>query len=122
MSQGPQAAFNQVRTAEQFMALMEGIWEMHSTPTREGGIIVCTVSRLYDEWHDAQKVLRNTCAHRLYSADWNRKHSNADTFQFPDGSKCVVARDGSGLYVVKPHRHPRSGVVTIRDVFPVLAT
>lgn len=85
--------------ADVFCDMMGAIWADTCEPLPDGGL-QCRVSEWYDEWANARKAAKVLGARRLYSSGANMPEP-CDTWQFQDGTRVHIWRDGSGVRLVK---------------------
>jgi hypothetical protein len=88
--------------ATEFDRLMgDYVWQDHSEPAADGGIICC-VSQWYNDWHDAILTATRLGAKRLWSS--RLRDENGYYFQFPDGSRIWINTSGSQLVLSRKAR------------------
>jgi len=83
---------NDVISAPTFIAFMEEIWDMGALPAPGGGITLSQHPN-YLQFHNAAKVAKFTGAKRTGSSRLGEK--GASVLSWPDGSRAVVAYDGT---------------------------
>lgn len=86
-----------IKTAVQFQAFMEEVWNCECEACDDGGVIL-RGSPLFDKWHDAVVTARKVTNQKGRGSSFNGEKNMGLLFDFPDGV-VVIHRSGDMLYL-----------------------